>query len=98
VIRYSRQIGRISLQGNVLITDDPSIGAEDFEYVLHFKPPFGPYPKELSETYPLNAEVPEQPDEEALKQAMKNTRLLIDANPQATFSFRLRCLPEFMGA
>ena len=98
VIRYSRQIGRISLQGNVLITDDPSIGAEDFEHVLHFKPPFGPYPAELSETYPLNAEVPEQPDEEALKQAMRNTKRLMDANPQATFRFRLKCLPEFMGA
>jgi len=98
MIRYSRQIDRISLQGNVLITDDPAVDVEDFDYVLHFKPPFGPYPKELSETYPLNAEVPEQPDKEALKQAMKNTRRLMDANPQATFRFKLKCLPDFMGA
>ena len=98
MIRYSRQIDRISLQGNVLITDDPAVDVEDFDYVLHFKPPFGPYPKELSETYPLNAEVPEQPDKEALKQAMKNTRRLMDANPQASFSFKLKCLPDFMGA
>jgi len=97
MIRYSRQIDRISLRGDVLITDDPSIEAEDFEYVLHFKPPFGPYPRELSETYPLNAEVPEHPDEEALKQAMNNTRRLMDANPQASFSFKLKCLPKFTG-
>jgi 7-cyano-7-deazaguanine tRNA-ribosyltransferase len=66
--------------------------------VLHFKPPFGPYPPELAETYPFNAEVPEDPDKAALARAAKNIKRLQDANPSASFSFKLNCrLPEGIG-
>ncbi len=94
VIRYSSRIERLAFQGNVLITDDLKADATGFDHVLHFKPPFGPYPPELSETYPLNAEVPEEPDGSAIEQALKNIVRLKEANPQANFSLRLRCLPE----
>jgi 7-cyano-7-deazaguanine tRNA-ribosyltransferase len=57
--------------------------------VLHYKPPFGPYPAELSETYPFNAEVPKMPDGAALEQAAKNTERLMQANPQARFCIRI---------
>lgn len=90
VLRYSSKIGRLSFQGTVLITDDLNADATGFDHVLHFKPPFGPYPPELSETYPLNAEVPEKADQAAMKKAMENTKMLIDANPQAKFSLQLR--------
>lgn len=96
VIRTGRRINRISLQGSVLVTDTPGADASGFDHVLHFKPPFGPYPQELSETHPFNAEVPEMPDAAALEQAMKNARRLVEANPGATFSFRLRYMPEGM--
>ncbi len=94
VIRYSSRIGRLSFQGNVLITDDLKADAKGFGQVLHFKPPFGPYPPELSETYPFNAEVPEEADRAAMQKAIENTKLLIEANPQARFSMRLKNLPE----
>jgi 7-cyano-7-deazaguanine tRNA-ribosyltransferase len=55
--------------------------------------PFGPY-LELSETYPLNAEVPEEPDDQAMEQAMENVERLKEANPQASFTLKLRCLQE----
>jgi 7-cyano-7-deazaguanine tRNA-ribosyltransferase len=58
--------------------------------VLNFKPPFGPYPAELSETYPFNAEVPEDADDAALDQAVKITKQLVRANPGARFTFRLK--------
>ncbi len=90
VMRYARRIDRISLQGNVLITDDSQADTSGFAHVLHFKPPFGPYPAELSETYPFNAEVPEEADDAALKQAAKNTKYLMRANPEARFSIRLK--------
>jgi 7-cyano-7-deazaguanine tRNA-ribosyltransferase len=89
VIRYGSRIDRISLQDEVLITDDSEADTAGFDQVLNFKPPFGPYPKELSETYPFNAEVPEEPDDEALHQAAKNTELLMKANPKTRFTFRL---------
>jgi 7-cyano-7-deazaguanine tRNA-ribosyltransferase len=90
VIRYSSLINRISLQGNVLIADDPNVDATGFDHVLHFKPPFGPYPVELSETYPFNAEVPENADEAALDSAIKNIKHLIKANPDAKFIFKIK--------
>ena len=94
VVRYARRIERFALEGDVLICDDPAPGIADFDHVLYFKPPFGPYPAELSETYPFNAEVPETADDAAMKQAARNMKLLIEANPRASFSFRLRSLPE----
>jgi len=95
VMRYGSRIGRLKLNGNVLITDeiDPR-DAEEFDQVLKFKPPFGPYPAELSETYPLNAEVPDSPDRDAVDQAMRNTKMLMEANPDARFSLRLNCLKD----
>jgi len=96
VIRAARRIDRIQLHGRILITDDPGADSSGFDQVLHYKPPFGPYPRELSETHPFNAEVPGVPDAAALKQAAKNTRRLIEANPSSSFSFRLRNMPEEM--
>jgi 7-cyano-7-deazaguanine tRNA-ribosyltransferase len=89
VIRYSSRIGRLAFSGNVLVTDDLLADATGFDHVLHFKPPFGPYPPELSETYPLNAEVPEMPDGIAVDQALGNFERLKEANPQASFALRL---------
>jgi 7-cyano-7-deazaguanine tRNA-ribosyltransferase len=90
VVRYARRIERISLQGNVLLTDDPQIDTSGYDRVLRFKPPFGAYPVELSETYPFNAEVPEEADEAAVRQSAKITEHLILANPKANFTIRLQ--------
>lgn len=95
VIRFSRRIDRFSLYGNVLITDDQQADVSGYDHVLHFKPPFGPYPAELSETYPFNAEVPTEPDEAAWEQAEKNIKLLIEANPKASFTIKLMRPPAF---
>jgi len=73
-----------------LITDDPNADKAGYDHVLNFKPPFGPYPAELSETYPFNAEVPEEADSTAIDQAVKITKELIRANPEARFTFRLK--------
>ncbi|MDD2754456.1 MAG: tRNA guanosine(15) transglycosylase TgtA [Methanothrix sp.] len=90
VMRYERRIERIGLKGDVLITDDSQADTSGFAHVLHFKPPFGPYPAELSETYPFNAEVPEEADSAALEQAARITRELMRVNPGAKFRFRLK--------
>lgn len=92
VMRYGTRLDRLMLQGKVLITDESNPDKEGFDHVLHFKPPFGPYPPELSETYPLNAEVPSEPDQTAIDQALLNVRRLMEINPEVSFSLRLRCL------
>ena len=90
VLRYARRIDRISLQGNVLITDDSHMDTRGYDRVLYWKPPFGPYPTELAETYPFNAEVPYEADAAALGQADKILQELIRSNPEARFSLRLK--------
>ncbi|MDD4652109.1 MAG: tRNA guanosine(15) transglycosylase TgtA [Methanothrix sp.] len=90
VMRHARKIDRISLQGEVLITDDPQVDTTGYDRVLYFKPPFGPYPAELAETYPFNAEVPEEADGAAIEQAVSIAKELMRANPGARFSFRMK--------
>jgi 7-cyano-7-deazaguanine tRNA-ribosyltransferase len=99
VMRYARRIDRISLEGEVLITDNSQADTTGYDRVLYFKPPFGPYPAELAETYPFNAEVPEEADEAALEQAARITKELMKANPGARFGFRMkrRGLEERLG-
>jgi 7-cyano-7-deazaguanine tRNA-ribosyltransferase len=92
VVRYGSRIERLTLSGNVLITDDTKTKADGFDTVLHFKPPFGPYPAELAETYPFNAEVPVKADPSSMERALSNTKRMIDANPSARFSLRIKGL------
>ena len=80
----------------MLITDDSHIDTTGFDRVLYYKPPFGPYPAELAETYPFNAEVPEQADSMALEQAERIMREMSRSNPDARFSIRLKHMLEEM--
>jgi len=47
-------------------------------------------PAELAETYPFNAEVPEEADRSALGQADEILQELIRNNPEAGFCIRLK--------
>ena len=93
VLRYGSRIERIELSGRVLVADR-GVDEEGFDHILWFSPPFGPYPKELAETAPLNSEVPEASDEAGLFEAHANLRRLMKANPTATFEVRLRDPPK----
>lgn len=92
VVRYGSRIERLTLSGDVLITDDIKTKTNGFDTVLHFKPPFGPYPTELAETYPFNAEVPDDVDSKARDRALSNTKKLMDANPEARFTLTVKGL------
>jgi len=93
VVRYGSRIERIELEGRVLVAD-PGFEEEGFDHILWFKPPFGPYPKELAETAPLNAEVPAAVDNAVVAQALANLKRLMEANPGATFDLRLKDFPQ----
>jgi 7-cyano-7-deazaguanine tRNA-ribosyltransferase len=89
VLAYRRRLKRLELVSSVLLTDTPEEW-EGFDQVLGWKPPFGAYPLELGETYPLNAEVPEIVDEEAILEGIRNTQIVMAANPQARFHLQFR--------
>ncbi|RXE55234.1 7-cyano-7-deazaguanine tRNA-ribosyltransferase [Methanoculleus taiwanensis] len=87
VLRYHQMIPRITLGERVLISFD---GRElpGFDTVLGFKPPFGPYPPELGETFPVGqSEIPEY-DDAMVRSGCAGIRSLMAAHPESRFTVR----------
>jgi 7-cyano-7-deazaguanine tRNA-ribosyltransferase len=89
VLRHKNRLKNLNLKGNVLIKNHRLDNEDEFDWVLDFKPPFGPYPVELKETYPLNAEVIDVPDHESLTEALQNLIELMKLNPGCEFTIAL---------
>jgi len=98
VKRYSQKLQNIELAGKVLITTSEKKTQHlesEFDTTLLMKAPFGPYPKQLAETYPIGqSEVP-HPDWVSVKSAL---RTLIDfirsKNIEATFAYDKKWLHD----
>ncbi len=95
VLRYSHRLDRFLLSGNVLLSTSKRLmeGEERFDHLFMVKPPFGPYPVELEESYPVGqAELPgeeEMEEEEAERVALANVLRLLRHNAgKASFVFR----------
>lgn len=87
MLRFHEVIPRISLGERVLVSFDGQ-GAPGFDTVLNFKPPFGPYPVELAETFPVGqSEVPEW-DDEMVRSGCAGIRALMEAHPESRFVVR----------
>lgn len=89
VIRYQNQVSRFRLGKNVLV----GIGCrnmEGYDTFLAFKPPFGPYPPELSETFPIGqSEIPPW-DERMVRQGCTGIRLLAAHHHKSRFVIRCK--------
>jgi len=82
VIRYQQQLSRLAMGRNVLIVIDGK-PAEGYDDMFFFKPPFGPYPVELKETFPIGpCEIPEW-DEAMVRQGCLGIRNLTDTHPES---------------
>jgi len=82
VVRYQQMLSRLCLGKNVLIAFDGGI-RDEFDTTLFFKPPFGPYPKELKETFPIGqSEIPEW-DETMVRQGCQGIRMLVTSHPDS---------------
>jgi 7-cyano-7-deazaguanine tRNA-ribosyltransferase len=58
VYRYHHLVRRIPVRGRVLVTFTGRV-PPGFDTVFFFRPPFGPYPPDLSETFPIGqSEIP----------------------------------------
>lgn len=86
VLRFASQLDRFTIRGSALVRPSPGRMDSQYDNVLIFKPPFGAYPQELAEIYPLNAEIVRNPDYESLEQAYLNTIKLVELNPEAEFT------------
>ncbi len=85
VIRYQEMLPRFTLGNTVAI----SLGCgkpDGFDTVLSFKPPFGPYPAELAETFPIGqSEIPDW-DETMLAKGLEGVLALVRSNPGRKFT------------
>jgi 7-cyano-7-deazaguanine tRNA-ribosyltransferase len=84
VVRYQKSLSRLRLGQDVLIAFDGNM-REGFSDLLLFKPPFGPYPKELKETFPIGqSEIPDW-DEPMVRQGCNGIRVLAASHPCTRF-------------
>ena len=91
VFRYQQMLPRLHLGNKVLVAFEGGI-RDEFDDTLFFKPPFGPYPQELRETFPIGpSEIPEWDDTmvrkgcqgiKILKESHKDSQFAISCNPR----------------
>jgi 7-cyano-7-deazaguanine tRNA-ribosyltransferase len=88
VQRYHDRLARFDLDGSILLVegspnDQPD---ESFDERWHVRPPFGPVPDEIAQTYPLTAELPARLEPQSYEQAAAAVARLAEANPDAAFT------------
>jgi len=88
VIRHHERLERLALEGDVLLSESgvdisTFTGTGTFDAQWLVRPPFGPVPPELAETYPVSAEVPERMDDAGYEQAARGLARLAAANPDS---------------
>ena len=81
VRRHHDRLARLAVPDRLLVTESKAPSTHDYDAVWRVKPPFGPFPPALSETYPLTAEVPERTDVAAQAAAADGVSRLFAANP-----------------
>ncbi len=94
VIRYHKLVSRFDAGKKALIafekkfTTNSELKGKDYDKVFLFKPPFGPYPPEFRETFPIGqSEIPDW-DEVMVSSGCKGINALIDGNPETKFYIR----------
>jgi len=85
VRRHHDRLARLDPEGRVLLTEGGAPSGDEYDAAWRLVPPFGPFPRALSETYPLTATVPERADRESQSAAAEGVRRLAAANPGVEF-------------
>ncbi|TYT63276.1 tRNA guanosine(15) transglycosylase TgtA [Natrialba swarupiae] len=94
VVRHHRRLERLSVPDSVFLTEGGPARGDEFDDSWRVEPPFGPFPRALSKSYPLTAEVPDRTDRSALRAAADGIRRLVEANPETEFTLGHRGWPE----
>ena len=92
VLRYQQQLARLPVGKNILVAFDG--GERDaFDTTLLFKPPFGPYLRELKETFPIGpSEIPEW-DDAMVRQGCRGIRIMQESHPESRVT--VSCSPRW---
>ena len=81
VLRHHQRLDRLSTPDRLLLTEAGSPDSDEYDAAWRVMPPFGPFPRELSDSYPFTAAVPDRPDREGQLAAADGVRTLVEANP-----------------
>ncbi|EMA00834.1 archaeosine tRNA-ribosyltransferase [Haloarcula vallismortis] len=85
VRRHQDRLERLPVEGDdVLLTEGSSSAQYDESWGV--LPPFGPYPRELADTYPLTAETPDRTDRAAYETAATGVQRLVELHPDVSFT------------
>lgn len=80
VARHHDRLERLRIEGTELLLSEGNAN-DRYDETWRLRPPFGPYPPALSDTYPLHAELPDRLDLDAYLAAATGVRRLVEANP-----------------
>ncbi|MEY7850542.1 tRNA guanosine(15) transglycosylase TgtA [Natrarchaeobius sp. A-rgal3] len=94
VVRHHRRLERLSVPDSLFLTEGKPTRGDEFDESWRVEAPFGPFPRALSKSYPLTAEVPDRTDHAALRAAADGIRRLVEANPETEFALGHRGWPE----
>ena len=92
VRRHHDRLDRLDVPEELLLTEGPHV--DRFETSWRLVPPLGPVPRDLSETYPCTAEVPNRTDSAAQEAAAAGVTRLVEANPGTDFAIAHRGWPD----
>ena len=84
VVRHHRRLARLSVPRGTDLLWSEGEKNDDFDETWRLTAPFGPYPRHLSDSYPLTAELPERRSREAYEAAADGVRALAEANPDVS--------------
>ena len=92
VLRHHERLERLDPAGSVLLSE----AGKDRKYDESWRvlAPFGPFPRDLSQTYPFTAEVPERMDRRGYESAAQGVQRLVAANPEVSFTLAHRDWPQ----
>jgi len=94
VLRHQERLGRLTVEGDTCLLTTGSGNSDDHDTTWRVVAPFGPFPRALSESYPLTAEVPERLSREAYERAAEGVARLVETNSDVSFTFAHHQWPE----
>ena len=90
VLQYHAMIERFTIGKTAIITLENRVPNGEYDTVLYFKPPFGPYIPYLAETFPIGqSEVPEW-DEDMVRCGCIGIKVIIESNPDSDITVLAR--------
>ena len=93
VLRHHQRLDRLEPRGDsVLLTEGND--ADDFDECWNVQPPFGPFPTELADGYPLTAQIPDRLGSPAYEAAAAGVRRLVAAHTDTAFTLAHDDWPE----